>query len=55
MAGLVDRLRGRVAGGLAEAEREALRGVLADPIFELLPLKSIADQIPALPGCRRRS
>ena len=55
MAGLVDRLRGRVAGGLAEAEREALRGVLADPIFELLPLKSIADQIPALPPGARVS
>src|SRR5437879_1590309 len=48
MAGLVDRVRGR-RGGLAEGERAALRGVLADPIFELLPLKSIAEQVPHLP------
>jgi methylenetetrahydrofolate reductase (NADPH) len=55
MAGLVDRVRGRARGGLAEAEREALRGVLTDPIFELLPLKSIADQVPSLPSGARVS
>jgi len=54
MAGLVDRVRGR-RGGLAEAERAALRGVLDDPIFELLPLKSIADQVPHLPPGARVS
>ena len=46
MAGLLARARGR--GGLDASDRAALRGVLADPIFELLPLKSIADQIPHL-------
>jgi methylenetetrahydrofolate reductase (NADPH) len=44
MAGLLTRRR-----GLADGDRAALRGVLADPIFELLPLKSIADQVPHLP------
>jgi methylenetetrahydrofolate reductase (NADPH) len=34
---------------LADAERAALAALLADPIFELLPLKSIADQVPHLP------
>ena len=50
MAGLLSRV-GRVArrGGLDEAGRAALRAVLADPIFELLPLKSTAEQIPHLP------
>ena len=57
MAGLrlVDRVRGRVRGGLDDASRTALRDVLADPIFELLPLKSIADQIPHLPAGARVS
>jgi methylenetetrahydrofolate reductase (NADPH) len=36
--------------GLDEAGRAALREVLADPIFELLPLKSLPDQIPHLPA-----
>jgi len=44
MAGLLSRRR-----GLDDATRAALRGVLADPIFELLPLKSLADQVPHLP------
>ena len=54
MAGLLDRVRGR-RSRLDDAERAALRGVVADPIFELLPLKSIADQIPALPAGARVS
>jgi len=41
--------------GLDEASRTALRGVLADPIFELLPLKSLADQVPHLPPGARVS
>jgi methylenetetrahydrofolate reductase (NADPH) len=45
MAGLLTRRR-----ALAEGDRAALRDVLADPIFELLPLKSIADQVPRLPA-----
>jgi len=44
--------RGR---GLDDASRAALRGVLADPIFELLPLKNIADQIAFLPPGARVS
>jgi methylenetetrahydrofolate reductase (NADPH) len=36
--------------GLDDAGRAVLRGVLADPIFELLPLKSLPDQIPHLPA-----
>jgi methylenetetrahydrofolate reductase (NADPH) len=47
MTGLLARARGRV--GLDGASRAALRTVLADPIFELLPLKSIGEQIPHLP------
>jgi methylenetetrahydrofolate reductase (NADPH) len=35
--------------GLDDAGRAALREVLADPIFELLPLKSLPDQIAHLP------
>ena len=46
MAGLLSRRR----GGLDEAERAALRDALTDPIFELLPLKSLPDQIPHLPA-----
>jgi methylenetetrahydrofolate reductase (NADH) len=45
MAGLLSRRR----GGLDEAARSALRKALTDPIFELLPLKSLPDQIPHLP------
>ena len=54
MAGLVDRVRDR-RGGLGKADRAALLGVLADPIFELLPLKSIGDQITHLPAGARVS
>jgi methylenetetrahydrofolate reductase (NADPH) len=50
MAGLLSRRR-----GLDEASRAALRGVLADPIFELLPLKNLADQVPHLPPGARVS
>jgi methylenetetrahydrofolate reductase (NADPH) len=50
MAGLLSRRR-----GLDDVSRVALRVVLADPIFELLPLKSIADQIPHLPPGARVS
>jgi methylenetetrahydrofolate reductase (NADH) len=53
MAGLLARARGR--GALDERARAALAGVLADPIFELLPLKSIADQIAHLPAGARVS
>jgi methylenetetrahydrofolate reductase (NADPH) len=41
--------------GLDNAARIALRGVLADPIFELLPLKNLADQVPHLPPGARVS
>jgi methylenetetrahydrofolate reductase (NADPH) len=50
MAGLLNRRR-----GLDGASRAALGIVLSDPIFELLPLKSIADQIPHLPAGARVS
>jgi methylenetetrahydrofolate reductase (NADPH) len=53
MAGLVDRVRGR--SGLDGVRRAALAGVLADPIFELLPLKSTAEQVPHLPPGARVS
>jgi methylenetetrahydrofolate reductase (NADPH) len=41
--------------GVSGDEAAALRGVLADPIFELLPLKSIGDQVPHLPAGARVS
>lgn len=41
--------------GLDEASRRALRAALEDPIFELLPLKNLPDQIPALPAGARVS
>ena len=44
MASILGRRR-----GLDDAGRGALREVLADPIFELLPLKSLPDQITHLP------
>jgi methylenetetrahydrofolate reductase (NADPH) len=50
MAGLLAR-RGR----LDEEERGALRAILADPIFELLPLKALPDQVPYLPPGARVS
>jgi methylenetetrahydrofolate reductase (NADPH) len=53
MSGLLARARSR--GGLDEPGRAALRTVLADPIFELLPLKNIADQVPHLPPGARVS
>jgi len=57
MTGLLARARARAGlrGGLDAAGRAALRGVLADPIFELLPLKSIGDQVPHLPAGARVS
>ena len=42
---MLGRLIKRRREPAVEVERAALRGVLADPIFELLPLKSIGDQI----------
>jgi methylenetetrahydrofolate reductase (NADPH) len=50
MASLLTRRR-----GLDEAGRAAVATVLADPIFELLPLKSLPDQIPHLPPGARVS
>jgi methylenetetrahydrofolate reductase (NADPH) len=41
--------------GLDDASRAALRVALEDPIFELLPLKNLPDQIPALPPGARVS
>ena len=56
MAGLLARARGRGGrGGLDATGRAALHGVLADPIFELLPLKSLPDQIAHLPAGARVS
>jgi len=56
MAGILGRVGriGRVGlvgrrGGLDDTARTGLRAVLADPIFELLPLKSTAEQVPYLP------
>ena len=51
MPSLLARRRGR----LDEAGRTALRGVLADPIFEVLPLKSLPDQVGHLPPGARVS
>ena len=41
--------------GLDGPSRAALAEALADPIFELLPLKNLPDQIPALPAGARVS
>jgi methylenetetrahydrofolate reductase (NADPH) len=41
--------------GLDETTRAALAAALADPIFELLPLKNLPDQIPHLPAGARVS
>ena len=41
--------------GLEPAARDALRAALEDPIFELLPLKNLPDQIPHLPAGARVS
>jgi len=50
MASLLTRRR-----GLDDASRAAVTSILADPIFELLPLKSLPDQIPHLPAGARVS
>lgn len=50
MTGLLSRRR-----GLDEASAAALRAALADPIFELLPLKNLPDQVPHLPAGARVS
>jgi methylenetetrahydrofolate reductase (NADPH) len=50
MATLLGRRR-----GLDTDARKALRRALADPIFELLPLKNLPDQIPHLPAGARVS
>src|SRR3954468_2361401 len=50
MASLLSRRR-----GLDDVGRSAVASVLGDPIFELLPLKSIADQVPHLPAGARVS
>ncbi|HUQ78071.1 MAG TPA: methylenetetrahydrofolate reductase [Patescibacteria group bacterium] len=56
MAGLLARVgRAGRRGGLDDTGRAALRHVLADPIFELLPLKSIGDQLAHLPPGARVS
>jgi methylenetetrahydrofolate reductase (NADPH) len=41
--------------GLDATSRSTLRAALADPIFELLPLKNLPDQIPHLPAGARVS
>ncbi len=41
--------------GLDEATRAALTAALADPIFEVLPLKNLPEQIPHLPAGARVS
>jgi methylenetetrahydrofolate reductase (NADH) len=51
MAGLLTRRR----GGLGDGARVALRAALEDPIFELLPLKSLPEQVPHLPAGARVS
>ncbi len=45
----------RRRGGLDDAARTALTAALADPIFELLPLKNLPEQIPHLPAGARVS
>jgi methylenetetrahydrofolate reductase (NADPH) len=55
MAGLLARARGGLRGGPDAAGQTALAAVLADPIFELLPLKSIGEQIAHLPAGARVS
>jgi methylenetetrahydrofolate reductase (NADPH) len=50
MATLLGRRR-----GLDEAAAAALRAALDDPIFELLPLKNLPEQIPHLPAAARVS
>jgi methylenetetrahydrofolate reductase (NADPH) len=50
MTGLLSRRR-----GLDDGARSALRAALEDPIFELLPLKNLPDQVPHLPAGARVS
>jgi len=50
MAALLGRRR-----GLEAEQRSALAAALADPIFELLPLKNLPEQVPHLPGGARVS
>ena len=52
MAGLLARRRGRLD---ERRDGRPLRDVLADPIFELLPLKNLPDQVPHLPPGARVS
>lgn len=49
------RLFGRRHAGLEAAARGALARALRDPIFEVLPLRNLADQVPALPPGSRVS
>jgi methylenetetrahydrofolate reductase (NADPH) len=53
--GRVARARSGLRGGIDDAGRAALLSVLSDPIFELLPLKSLPDQIAHLPAGARVS
>jgi len=53
MAGLLARVGVGRRGGLDAAGRAALAAVLADPIFEVLPLKNLPDQIGHLPAGAR--
>jgi methylenetetrahydrofolate reductase (NADH) len=56
MATILRRARSSAdADGTGEAARAALMEALADPIFEVLPLSSLPDQIPHLPARARVS
>lgn len=46
---ILRRRRGGPKGRAGDASRVALTRALEDPIFEVLPLKSLADQVAALP------
>ena len=45
----------RRRGGLDQGTRAALEAALADPIFELLPLRNLPEQVPHLPAGARVS
>lgn len=49
MAALVPGFLRRGLGGLDDGERRAVARALEDPVFEVLPLKSLADQASHLP------
>ena len=49
MPALVPAFLRRGIGGLDEAERLALADALEDPVFEVIPLKNLPDQVPHLP------